>query len=315
MISWLIRFVLLIAKLLAKIPVAAVYTCSIYILLWVLFSYFCIGIFLLIKRKHPAILTVSIVIALVLSLSASYIEPRTDSLRVTVMDVGQGQSILLSSSGKNYLVDCGGDDPGATADIVAQRLLSQGIFRLDGIFLTHYDQDHAGAVSNLLSRITAQKLYLPDIADDAGIKQTLQERFAASVEMVRGKQLLSGQWGKITVVSGDPGGDENENSLCVLFQAENCDILITGDRDRTGERKLLQDLEIPQLELLVVGHHGSNSATCFEFLSQTRPKNAVISVARDNFYGHPSSEVLARLEMFGCQVRGTDLEGTIVFRR
>ena len=108
--------------------------------------------------------------------------------------------------------------------------------------------------------------------------------------------------------------DDNESGLCVLFQAADCDILITGDRGFEGEMHLLEMASIPELELLVVGHHGSKTSTGLNFLKQTLPAAAAISVGADNSYGHPAEETLLRLELFDCQVYRTDQQGTLVFR-
>ena len=102
--------------------------------------------------------------------------------------------------------------------------------------------------------------------------------------------------------------------MCILFQGENCDILITGDRDIAGEAALLQQADLPKLELLIAGHHGANDSTGFELLYETKPEAAVISVSADNFYGHPARSVLERLSLFGTKVFRTDLHGTIIFR-
>ena len=118
--------------------------------------------------------------------------------------------------------------------------------------------------------------------------------------------------GKFTLYPADSATDDNESSVCVLFQAENCDILITGDRGVTGEKALLKAFDLPQLELLVAGHHGSAESTNFELLHKTRPKAVVISTG--SRYNGPSEELLDRLRMFGCLVWRTDQQGTIIFR-
>ena len=110
------------------------------------------------------------------------------------------------------------------------------------------------------------------------------------------------------------GKTNNESSLCVLFQPENCDILITGDRTTAGERALLAAYPLPDLEVLIAGHHGARTSTSLELLKQTSPEVAVISVGADNRYGHPTAEVLERLELFGCKILRTDLDGTIILR-
>ena len=81
-----------------------------------------------------------------------------------------------------------------------------------------------------------------------------------------------------------------------------------------AERQLLSDYDLPDLEVLIVGHHGSRSSTCDELLEATAPDAAIISVGADNSYGHPTAEVLQRLEQAGCAVYRTDLHGTIIYR-
>lgn len=315
LVSWPIRYVLLVAGWIARIPVAAVYTCSSYIVIWLILCY-ALFIWMLLGRGKRLWLTAScIVVALAVSVFAAWLEPKLDSFRVTVMDVGQGQCILLQSDGRHYLVDCGGDDPKIAADTAAAQLLSQGVSRLDGIILTHYDADHAAGVPYLLSRVKADKLYLPDIPDDTDIKNRLAKDHAEAVEWVRNKTELTGNWGKLTLMPGKIRQDENESSLCILFQAEECDILITGDRNAVGERMLLQQYALPELELLIAGHHGAGTATGFELLSVTRPGVVAISVGKDNYYGHPTPELLERLTDFGCSIVRTDRDGTIIFRR
>lgn len=313
-VSWPARFVLWIARLFSAVPLASVYTCSVYILLWVIFCYLLIAVFWLANKRKVLLFALSFILSFVLSVTAAFVEPRLDNLRVTVFDVGQGQSILIQSEGAYYLVDCGGDNDEEAADTVAEKLLSQGITRLDGLILTHYDADHAGGAVLLLSRIPADRLYLPDMPDDGDAKALLTERYAQKIQWITKTTSYSGSWGEMTLIAGDSGEEENESGLCILFQAQNCDILITGDRSKAGERALIRQIDLPKVELLVVGHHGSPSSTSFELLSVVQPSCAVISVGKDNHYGHPSKDVLDILSMFGCEVRRTDLEGTIVFK-
>lgn len=312
-ISWCIRYVLLCAKILGKIPLAAVYTKSIYITLWLILFYVLLGLFLLRKKKHPLRLICAGVVSLCLALLCSWIEPLMDECRVTVLDVGQGQCILLQSEGRTYLVDCGGTNSEDAADMAAETLLSQGISRLDGIILTHYDTDHCGGIPYLLTRVDTDALFLPDVGDEMG------EEMAALVQsgIIRVWDDLSLTFGegKIQIFGPIYSGATNENSLCVLFETENCAILITGDRTSFGERMLLRENSLPQVDLLVAGHHGSKTSTSPELLAAVQPWVVAISVGENNGYGHPSPEVLQRLEEFGCAVYRTDQDGTILFRR
>lgn len=312
-VAWLIRYILTVAETLAQFPFAAVYTQSPYIVVWLVFVYLLLVAFLLERKKKPVLLGLFAAVGLAVAMLPGWLEPLTDECRVTVLDVGQGQSILLQSQGYTFLVDCGGDRDDSTADLVAETLMSQGIFRLDGIVLTHYDRDHAGGLPNLLTRMDAGVLLLPPEESEI-MEGVLTSSHGQAVYVEQDMEIAAEGW-KLTVFAPPFSFESNENSLCVLFQTENCDILITGDRSGFGERQLLRHTELPELELLIVGHHGSRYSTCEELLEATRPENAIISVGEDNSYGHPAQEVLDRLEEYGCIVYRTDRDGTVIFRR
>lgn len=311
-ISLPIHYVLGAAKVMASFPLAAVYMDSIYMVLWLIFVYILLIIHLLLKKKQVLILSCSAVLSLCVVLTLSWTEPLLDECRVTVLDVGQGQCILLQSEGKTFVVDCGGDSDTKAADTAANALMSQGVFKIDGLVLTHYDRDHAAGASYLLSRVPADVLYLPDCADDDGTSASLCDE----VPKLAVTELTSLTFGnsKITLIPSNRQISDNESGLCVLFQTENCDILITGDRSTEGEQALMDMIELPQLDVLVVGHHGSKYSTAQQLIDQTRPKIAVISVGLDNSYGHPAQEVLDRLNKAGCVIFRTDLNGKVIYR-
>lgn len=307
-VAWPIRYVLFMAKTLAGFPLAAVYTRSPYITVWLAAVYALLLVFLLSRSRRPGVLLCCATLGLCLALLASWAEPMLDGARITVLDVGQGQCILLQSEGRTYMVDCGGDRDTETADIAAETLLSQGISRLDGLILTHGDRDHTGAAENLLSRVKADVLILPP---EEGMPTS------DNAKVVYAGQDLLLTYGKtnLHIFTTDSTGSENENSLCVLFDTENCDILITGDRSAYGERRLLHAGKIPEVDVLIAGHHGSKNSTCEDLLAAARPQTVCISVGQDNLYGHPAAETLRRLEDFGCAVYRTDRDGTITIRR
>ena len=313
LLAWPVRYILLVSRAIASIPLSAVYTRSIYVVLWLVMCYVLLAVFLCMPKKQPGILLTCAALGLCLALLASWTEPMLDSYRMTVLDVGQGQCILLQSGGKNYLVDCGGDREEDAADQAATMLLSQGISRLDGLILTHYDQDHSGGAEYLLQRIPADVLVLPQ-KDPLGIGAALASEAGCDVVWVSGKTELTWQTGQITVFAGQTGKSSNESGCFVLFQTEKCDILITGDQTVGGELDLLGAYDIPELDALVVGHHGADNATSYTLLRLTKPKVAVISVGEDNRYDMPAQPVLDRLEAYGCHIRRTDREGTILIR-
>lgn len=308
-IAWPIRYVLFIAGVMADFPLASVYTVSPYITAWLVFVYVLLAVFLMSRNRKPAVLTCCAVLGLCVALLASWAEPMLDDTRVTVLDVGQGQCILLQNGGRTYMVDCGGDSNSESADLAAETLLSQGITRLDGLVLTHLDRDHAGGAANLLSRVNTDLLILPP--------ERTELASAAGGEVIYADRDLTLTFGETSLRVYAPAfpGTGNENSLCVLFDTENCDILITGDRTAFGERMLLRSGNVPEVDVLIAGHHGSRNSTCEELLAAVRPETVCISVGADNPYGHPARETLQRLETYGCEVYRTDQNGTILIRR
>ena len=310
LLAWPIRYVQELALAFAAFPLAAVYTQSIYIVFWLVFVNLLLAAFLWMKNLKPGILICCAATGLCIALLASWLEPLAADTRITMLDVGQGQSIILQSEGKTFLVDCGGDDGEETADLIAGTLLSQGISRLDGIILTHFDRDHAGGIQYLLNRIDTDYLFIPDTRNEFDTPQT-----GGEILYVWEDLELSFGSGILRIYGPVYSELDNENSLCVLFDTENCDILVTGDRSAFGERMLLRNRDLPDVDILVAGHHGAADSTSQELLDAVRPETVLISVAESNIYGHPAPVLLERLEQFGCTVYRTDESGTITIRR
>ncbi len=313
-LAWPVRYILTVARVLSMVPGGAVYTCSVYITIWLVGSYLLLGAYLLWKKKRPVILAGIVFLGLVAALLCSFTAWLRDDYRIAVVDVGQGQCVFIHSAGRTYMVDCGSDDPKYAADQAAAYLRSQGITRLDGVILSHYDKDHVAAVPYLLTGIEADVLLLPAGPDGEDVELVLSKVSRAKQIYVRKDLTISWDEAEITVLASQDTNSSNESSLCVLFQREKCAILITGDRGHSGEAALVNTGKIPQLTALIVGHHGSDGSTGAYLLSATRPETAVISVGRDNYYGLPDDPVLRRLERYGCTIRRTDLEGTIILR-
>lgn len=312
LISWPIRLVLWVVNMISKVPLSSVYTSSIYIVAWLIFAYVMVMVFLKSKKKHPFVLVVCILLGLLGTVTCSYVEPRLDNYRITAVDVGQGQCLILQNDGKYYMVDCGGDSGDQAATRAAQLLLSQGVFRLDGLIITHYDADHVAGVPQLLSVIPAKTLYLPVQEGESDVRDALVAKYADKICWIT--EDISLDAADIKIFASNNTADSNESSLCILFQPENCDILITGDRAEEGEQALMNHTTLPDLEILIAGHHGSRTSTSWELLNVTRPEIVIISVGEDNRYGHPTWETLERLDLFGCDVYRTDTQGTIIFR-
>ena len=300
-----IRYVLAVARLFSGLPMAAVYTQSVYIVIWLVLCYGLILGVILGKDKRPLVSVCVAVFGLWAALGLSWLEPLLWDHHVTVLDVGQGQSIIVQHRGKTFVVDCGGDYADDAADKCAERLLSMGISRIDGLILTHTDADHAGGAQYLMERIRVDGLYLPEASTLEG-----ERTFSVTQDLI-----LESDGMKLTLFAPEIRGNGNESSIAVLFQTEKCDTLITGDMSGFGERLLLRSAQLPQVEMLVAGHHGSRSSTCQELLDAVKPDTAIISVGKDNRYNHPHQEVLDRLTAAGCAIFRTDQSGDIIYRR
>lgn len=305
--SWLIQLIIAIAKGMASLPFAAVYMNRWLLVAWLSVCYILLAVFLLRKGKRSALVPISLgVITLCAALMICWLPSAKQQLRISVLDVGQGQCVVLQNEGRTFLVDCGGENQEKTADTVAAELLCQGISRIDGIILTHFDADHCGAVENLLSRVHTDAIYVPANGDSSlyGRRETV---------IIWEETSFSFGDTKITLFPARGGETSNENSMCVLFQSQECDILVTGDRTLEGEMELLASANLPQLEILVAGHHGARTSTADALLQAVCPEIVVISVGADNSYGHPHEETLDRIENYNCLVHRTDLNGTFVY--
>ena len=314
-ISWPIRFLLGVSAFFAKIPMAAIYMDNVYIRIWLIMAYGLLLTFVITKKKYPLFTTAAVAALLCVCLTFSWLENKKYEMQVSIIDVGQGQSVLLSNGSERYLIDCGSISPKYAAESVINYLMSKGIRRLDGIVLTHYDVDHAGGVPYLLSYINADRVYLPDSEDSNGIRDAIESAAGDRAVSVRENTTLALMDAQIKLYPALDWSTDNESSMCILFQKENYDILITGDRTVAGEKQLLEQVRLPKIEVLVVGHHGSESATSHELLMASQPDFAVISVGEGNHYGHPGSATIDRLSLYNCRVLRTDQNGTIEFRR
>ena len=304
----LIRYVLLTAKLIAAFPLSAVYTRSPYIVAWVILVYVLLALYRVGTHKNPVVLCCTMTLGLCLALLASWTEPLLNNTRLTVLDVGQGQCLLVEAEGKSYLVDCGGTTDAMAADAAAETLLSRGIQRLDCLMVTHSDRDHAGGVGELLTRVETELLILPPVR--------MEEAYPAGETVYAAEELiLSSGSVQIRIFPSPISGNDNENSLCILFDTKSCDILVTGDRSWFGEKSLLQQYSLPKVDVLIAGHHGSKHAASEKLLEAVRPEIVCISAGKDNSFNHPAPELLDRLASYGCTVYRTDLQGDIIIRR
>ena len=313
----LVKYILWVAHLLLAVPYHAVYFTNVYLRVWLLYVY---AAFLGCavtpdgKRKY-ALASALTVLTLAACLWLNSRWQQYGAFRAAVLDVGQGESVALCSGSEAALVDCGSSNSYVDAgSVAADALQSAGIRRLSAMIVTHYHADHTNGLTEVLTRLPVDTLYLPDIEDEYGVRErlvSLAEEKGAQVTYVT--KETTDTLGDTVLTIYPPvqsGGDLNELGLTALASAGDFDLLITGDMSGSTEKKLVETYALPDIEVLVVSHHGSRYSSNIRFLKSVTPEAAVISVG-DNNYGHPSEETLQRLLAVGADIWRTDQQGTI----
>ena len=172
----------------------------------------------------------------------------------------------------------------------------------------------ANGLYQLLARLEVQTLYLPDIEDEYGVRERLLRLAEENgIEVVYVRRTVECPLGGAVLSLYPPvgEGDLNEQGLTALCSAGDFDVLITGDMAGSTERKLVGQYDLPDIEVLMVGHHGSRYSSSQELLQAVRPETAIISVG-DNSYGHPTQEAMDRLSQAGAEIYRTDRQGNIL---
>ena len=312
----LIRYILLCAHALSRIPLHAVYFANPFLKYWLIYVYLLFALAGLCKRPGvrlyalSAVLSVAALCATILAGQSAY----RNGLDALALDVGQGQSVILASHGRFALADCGSSNSWKDAGaIAAQQLRAMGCRRLDALIFTHYDADHVNGAEALFARVGVNALYVPEApGDSANAAKVLElaERYHIPVHTVREWTAAGFGMGRLTLFPpvGDAGS--NDLGLSILASVGDTDLLITGDMGADAEKILIQRYELPDLEAFIAGHHGSKYSTSEELLMALTPETVCVSVG-SNSYGHPAPETLRRLSEHGCAVYRTDIDGAV----
>lgn len=249
--------------------------------------------------------------------------PASGALDVYFLDIGQGDCIFLEApDGSTMLVDAGdrGNFP-----VIDAFLRERDVERLDVVVATHVHADHIGSMAEVIDSYDIGAFYMPDRSSDSNSFQDMGEALEARGVPVQTVKLLPSDTGPLaldwadgveTLVLSPFDGtytEENDYSIVLHVAYGSTSVLLTGDAETTAERILLKALphHYVRSTVLKVGHHGSSSSTCDQFLSAVAPQFAVISCGEGNRYGHPDQVVLDRLAAADVQVYRTDVDGTI----
>ena len=238
-------------------------------------------------------------------------------LTVEVLDVGQGDAILIrSSEGKAVLIDAGIPD----ADVLAA-LRARGVERLDLVVATHAHADHIGGITPVLEAMPVGvfldngKTHTTHIYEE--LMQAVERLELPYMEAERGQIIQLGEEATLEVLLParrplrGTRSDLNANSVILRLEYKDHCMLFTGDAEPETEQRLIA-YGLEPCEVLKVAHHGSRHSTSRRFLAKLQPSIAIISVSNTNRYGHPSDETLERLERAGATTYRTDLHGSVI---
>lgn len=275
----------------------------------IIYLSYLILIFLILKKK-----TTKFKIIFFFLLLIHYFSPLLIKDFIKIIDVGQGDSILLYSKGKSALIDTGGKisyDKNYISKTVTKYttiplLKSLGIKKLDYVLLTHGDLDHMGEIFYLKNHFSVGKIYI-----NQGSKNSLEKKLIKTEEVDIASENMTKKIGNFYLTEiNTEFKDENTSSSVYYLSNNNITMLLMGDATVETEDYLLLNYDL-KVDIIKLGHHGSSTSSSERFLSKLKPKLALISVGKDNNFNHPSKEVLKRLKTLNISYLTTINSGTI----
>jgi competence protein ComEC len=245
-------------------------------------------------------------------------------LRVSFLDVGQGDAILVEMPGSDpWLIDTGPGNPrgNSATRIILPHLRANGIRRLGALVITHPDNDHSGGAAAVLEGVQVDSVYLscrwPGDGETGRLLELMGKRTRGVRDLRAGDRFAFGDHARVYVLSPPSGTTctpSNDNSTVLLLVYGETRFLFMGDAETTTEREIIARYDtLLRANVLKVGHHGSTTSTSPGFAVKVRPAHAVIMAGRNNQFNHPRQEILERLRLIGAEIHRTDIEGTIVF--
>lgn len=309
----------LIVNMLYKIPInsISIYSPGIleiglfYIILGIVFYYIRINEFKPILKRMVLYYLIGFTFLSVLNIALD------DSIEIEFIDVGQGDSILIKTQASTYLMDTGGSLFGSFdigKNITLPYLLKQGINKLDGIFITHFDEDHSQGLEALMEKIKISAIY-SSYSPGFELENKINSHKIPLIYLNSSHGLILDRNTSIKIIWPNfethlNNLSSNNKSLVSLLTYKDLTALFTGDIEGEVEGLIIEDLP-KDIEILKVAHHGSKTSSAFEFIHGINPDYSIISVGKNNFYGHPNKEIIERLKNVNSKIYRTDEMGSI----
>ena len=237
-------------------------------------------------------------------------------LSIHIIDVGQGDSILIKTpSNKKILIDGGTEE---SEHIIKSYLKREKVKSLDLIIATHPDSDHIGGLDYIIKNFNVEKFYMPkQSTNSTSYKNLLNACNSKSLDikyLQKGDKINIDEFIDIFVLSPSYIQSENNlNSIVFNLTYKNKSFLFTGDCEEQNEIEIMNSFNLSSIDFLKVAHHGSSSSSSNKFIEETSPDVAVISCGYKNQYGHPHQSTLDILDKNNILTYRTDLNGDLVF--
>lgn len=321
LLSWGVRWCRLVFSGAAAVPFGCLYTVDAGTGIWLAATYALFLTWYILRRRGvraslpiPAELSV---IGLCILLLTGGAAPWETEGELAVLDVGQGECVVLLTEDAAVVMDCGGSGLSNAGDLAADYLLSRGRTHVDMLILSHLHEDHTNGAAELLARMPVDYVVYPDGTADEdrmlpGVLEAASRRGAAAVALADETEVDMGEL-TLTLLLPRAGTDENERGIVTVAALPEASVLMMGDAGRASEIALMERGLIPDADVLIVGHHGSKTATSILFLLAAQPETAIVSVG-SNSYGLPAEEVMARLDAYCPTVLRTDEAGIVRLR-
>ncbi len=272
-------------------------------------------------KKYTLFILVIILIFCNVYLFKLSIQEQNKLLIFAVLDVGQGDGIFIESpSGTQILID-GGPQKSILGKLTS--VMSPLDKNIDAIIITNPDADHIGGFLDVLKKYKVEKVFEPGTFNDSktyqNLKNEIKRQNIPDILAKKGMRLDMGGSVFIDILFPDrnvSSWNSNDGSIVAKLTYGTTSIMLTGDSTKETENIILSNSTNSQLgsNILKVGHHGSHTSTSKSFVKAVSPKYAVISLGKNNKYGHPHKETLETLQEFGVKIFRTDLLGTIIMK-
>ena len=235
---------------------------------------------------------------------------------VHIIDVGQGDSIFIQTlEDKRILIDAGDEEAEHT---VYSYLKRRGVKKIDVLIATHPDTDHIGSMDYIIDKFKISHFYMPNAKTDSeafyNLLDSCKEKNLKIEYLTKGDRLKIDSSTTMEILSPSTITDKNNlNSIVSLLNYKGYEFLFTGDAEKENESEILSSCNLPDIEFLKAGHHGSSSSSTDEFIEKLKPEAVAISCGYNNDYGHPHRSVLDTFRENGAVVYRTDKNGSLVF--